>query len=207
MTVSTEQLKGLGDLDLIELVCSGDQKAYEVFVSRFLTELRRECIEKCKKRGVDKHVGEQIAHQTFERIQKYKSFKRENINQKDPRKSILVWLFRISANLFYDFHNSLKKQEEVHENYFDNFKVDIPKEKISGLLAKKETALQIFNSLNKKEQEVILTDIEIKKLHKYLPEVVNEQLAKRLGVKKDTIRKIRERAIKKIEKALAEING
>lgn len=200
-------LNKLGDLELIDLVCSGDENAYREFVVRFLPDLKEECLKKCKSRKIDLHIGEQIAHQTFERVQKYKSFKRENVNQEDPRKSILVWLYRIASNLFYDFHKGQNGSNSEHENYFDNFKFSISKERASELLSKKETAIKIFSKLTKKEQEVILTDIEYKRLHKYLPEKVNEKLAIKLGVKKATIRKIRERAIKKIEMTLKEIDG
>jgi hypothetical protein len=52
----------------------------------------------------------------------------------------------------------------------------------------------------------VLRDVEYKRHHKYLPDDVNESLSKELCIKKDTIRKIRERAIKKIKNAIDEIN-
>jgi DNA-directed RNA polymerase sigma subunit (sigma70/sigma32) len=60
--------------------------------------------------------------------------------------------------------------------------------------------------LNSKEREVVLTDLEFKRSQKYLPEDANESLANRIGVKKNTVRKIRERAIQKLNKAIDEIN-
>jgi len=63
-----------------------------------------------------------------------------------------------------------------------------------------------MGKLNFKEQRVILTDLEYKRHHKYLPDDVIDTLAKQLNIKKDTVRKIRERAIEKIKKAIYEIN-
>lgn len=56
------------------------------------------------------------------------------------------------------------------------------------------------------ERRVILTDLEYKKHHKYLPDDITEQLSKELGVKKDTVREIREPAIEKIKSWIDEIN-
>ena len=64
----------------------------------------------------------------------------------------------------------------------------------------------ILKKLNKKEQTVILTDIEHKKFQKYLPDDVTEDLTLKLGIKKETVRKIRERAIVKIKEAINEFN-
>ena len=52
----------------------------------------------------------------------------------------------------------------------------------------------------------MLADIDYKRGQKYLLDDISEILAEELGVKKDTIRKIRERAIEKINKAIDEIN-
>jgi DNA-directed RNA polymerase sigma subunit (sigma70/sigma32) len=74
------------------------------------------------------------------------------------------------------------------------------------LAFKRDFATIVYNKLNKKEKEVVLTDLEYKKGQKYLPDDVSEILANRLGVKKGSIRKIRQRAINKIKLALDEIN-
>jgi 5S rRNA maturation endonuclease (ribonuclease M5) len=64
-----------------------------------------------------------------------------------------------------------------------------------------------MGKLNKKEQVVILTDIDYKRGRKYLPPDVNELLATKINVKLATVRKIRERAVKKIKLAIDEINN
>jgi hypothetical protein len=70
----------------------------------------------------------------------------------------------------------------------------------------KELTLHAFKRLSLREQKVILADIEYKRHYKYLPDDVTDKLATELKVKKDTIRKIRERAKTKIKKAIDEFN-
>ena len=64
----------------------------------------------------------------------------------------------------------------------------------------------ILKKLNPKERKVLIKDIEYKRHQKYLPNDVIISLALELNVKRDTVRKIRERAIEKIKKAIDEIN-
>ncbi|KAA9338987.1 RNA polymerase sigma factor [Adhaeribacter soli] len=205
------QLKLLSDIDLFITLCSAqsDNAIYEEFVKRFLPELKKECLQICKKRKLDEHLGLQIAHDTFEKARKYKSFRSDEIKTPDSRKGILIYLFRIATNLFNDHHSREKKESQVivHKSYFDD--LFCPQNGDSSperLLRIRDTTLKIFSQLNKKEQKVVLTDLDYKKHQKYLPDDVNERLADELGVKKDTIRKIRERAINKIKKAIDEIN-
>jgi DNA-directed RNA polymerase sigma subunit (sigma70/sigma32) len=51
-----------------------------------------------------------------------------------------------------------------------------------------------------------LADLEYKRHYKYLPDDVIDGLATELNIKRDTVRKIRERAIEKIKDAINEIN-
>lgn len=199
----------LNDIQLLEHLCSSedDQHPYNQFVVRFLPTLKDECKRICGARKLDQHVGEQIAHETFERVRKYKSFKKDSIKIPNDRKAILVYLKKISIRLFNDHHSKEKNKDVQHKTYFDsileacNSTVDV-----KGLKNNKDTALLIFKKLNKKEQKVVLKDIEYKKHQKYLPDDVTAALANELGVKQDTIRKIRLRAIKKIKDAIDEIN-
>lgn len=70
----------------------------------------------------------------------------------------------------------------------------------------REVTQKMFKSLNPKEQKVVIADIENKKHQKYLPDDVIDRLAEELNVKRDTVRKIRERAIEKIKTAIDEFN-
>lgn len=195
------------DLELVSSLCKEeeDEFFYEEFVNRFMKPLSDECKLLCKKRKIDPHIGKEIAHRTFERVKKYKSFDETKCSVDDPRKSILVWLFKISGNLFLDYHKSLK-EEEPRPTYFDDFKERIDNISSEELHRKKGLAEVIMGSLNPKEQKVFLTDAEHKRLKKKLPQDINEALAEELGVKTDTIRKIRERAIKKVNAAIDKIN-
>lgn len=205
------KVKLLSDLELLCNLCSiqDDQEVYDEFVRRFYKELKAECEKRCKARKLDKHLGIQVAHDTFEKVRRYKTFRADEMNIADSRKGILVYLFRISTNLFNDHHRKEKKQKEQvhHKMYFEDLIGSVSiKSDPARLKQIKDLTLQVFKRLNKKEQRVILVDIEYKKHHKYLPDDVNERLSTELGVKKDTVRKIRERAIQKIKKAIDEIN-
>lgn len=204
-------LKEISDSDLFVQLCNSteDDILYTEFVNRFLPDIQAECLRICANRKIDTHVGQQIAHETFEKARKYKSFRANSVKSKDARKGILVYLYSISVNLFNDYYNKEKKLREwiPNHSYLDDifeatsFESDVP-----ALKNKKEMALKIFSSLNPKEQKVILKDLEYKRFQKYLPDDVNQTLSDELGVKKSTIRKIRERAITKIKTAIHEIN-
>lgn len=206
------QLTLLTDLDLLIALCTeqNDGELYSEFVRRFLPDVKEECIRIGNRRKVDKHLSLQIAHDTFEKVRKYKTFKTDGIKIPNSRKAILVYLYSIATNQFNDHYNREQKKNDNfnHKTYFDDLILHDGLElKPEVLLQLKERALKVISKLNKKEQAVFLTDLEYKKHQKYLPDEINEQLAKELGVKKESLRKIRERAITKIKIAFDEING
>jgi DNA-directed RNA polymerase specialized sigma24 family protein len=211
--VGANQLTLLSDLELLKALCSpqGDEKTYSEFVRRFLPDVKEECIRIGTRRKVDRHTSIQIAHDTFEKARKYKTFKEDEIKIPDSRKAVLVYLYRIATNQFNDYYNKEKKERGsvAHKTYFDDLiPVDGLETDPEKLLRIKEASLAILKKLNPKEKAVVLADLEYKKHHKYLylPDVVNERLANELGVKKESLRKIRERAIAKLKKAFDEIN-
>lgn len=209
--LALDQLRLLTDIQLLTALCSeqDDNDLYTEFVKRFHTKLQQECTNVCKKRKLDLHIGQQICHEVFEKLRKYKSFKADEVKIVSSHKAILVYLFRIARNLFTDWHNKEKKAKEpyVGRSYFDELAESLkPPEGVEILLWKKEMSLKIINKLNSKEKIVMLTDLDHKKQQRYLPDEITELLAEKLGVKKPTIRKIRERGINKIKTALDEIN-
>ncbi len=171
--------------------------------------MEAECERLCRSRKLDRHIGTQIVHDTFEKVRHHKTFREEEIKVPDSRTGILVYLIRISVNLFNDHHRKLKKENAQvnHKTYFDDLigPTEINNDP-SRLKQIKDLTVKIFKSLNAKEQKVVLADIENKKHHKYLPDDVSDQLAQSLNIKKDTVRKIRERAIQKIKTAIDEFN-
>ena len=201
-------LKKLTDLELITTLCSteDDAQAYEEFVYRFLPDVEKGCKGICKTRKLDLHVGQQIAHESFERVRKYKSFRKDGIKLHPDRKAVIVYLYRICTTLFNDHYNKNKKAEVVHKTYFDEISEAATTLDIKDLTKKRDLSVAIFNKLNPKEKQVFLTDLQYKKQQKYLPDEVTDNLAATLGVKPATIREIRERAIEKIKKAIDEIN-
>ena len=206
---SLNKIKLLSDIKLLESLCSqsDDSEFYDEFVKRFLPDVQKECEIKCKIQKIDSHIGIQIAHDTFERVRKYKSFKKDKIELKNDRKGIIAYLLRISTCLFYD-HYKHKKKTVIHRTYFDDlFDTYSSKINVNQLKTQKDIAIGILKKLNKNEQRVFLTDLDYKRHSKYLPDDVTESLATELGIKKDYIRRIRKRAIEKINKAIDEINS
>ncbi|SDQ01230.1 hypothetical protein SAMN05428975_5659 [Mucilaginibacter sp. OK268] len=202
-------LINLSDSHLLEALCTSDDDhlLYNEFVKRFLPDVQSECEKVCKSRKIDSHAGMQIAHETFERVRKYKSFKKDLVKIPDERKGILIYLNRVSLSLFNDFHKRCQSKEIHHKSYFDDIiPAEIPSASANDLKRKKDLAVLMLKKLNAKEQKVLLTDIEYKRQHKYLPDDVLDILAIELNVKSGSIRKIRERAIQKIKKAIDEFN-
>ena len=206
---TTYEIEQLSDVQLLELLCSitDDNIAYSHFVDRFLPHVEKECLKICNTRKIDQHVGQQIAHETFERVRKYKSFKKDEIKIADEKKAVIVYLNRVSTHLFSDFYNKEKKENTVHKTYFDDIIASQESyNDIEGLKRKKDTAIAILKKLNPREKTILLKDIEYKKHSKYLPDDVVKALAQELNIKPDTVRKIRQRAIEKIKTAINEIN-
>lgn len=209
--IAITDINKLTSIELLELLCSSDddELLYNQFVNRFLKPVQKECERICKKRKLDIHIGRQIAHETFERLRKYKSFKTDEIKTPDHQKAILIYLFRISTSLFNDHHKKEKNSVAIQKTYFDDLLGSIEGAETNPkiLQNKRDLAVLVFKKLNAKEKRIILTDIEYKRHHKYLPDDVVDSLAGELNVKKDTVRKIRERAIVKIKNAIHEINN
>lgn len=209
--INQRQTKLSSDLELLRHLCSvqDDQEAYNEFVHRFYDDVKAECERRCKGRKLDKHIGIQVAHETFEKVRRHKTFREDEIKITDSRKAILVYLIRISINLFNDHHRKEKKQKEQvnYKMYFEDLICTAEIENDPARLKQiKDLTLRIFKSLNQKEQKIVLADVEHKKHQRYLPDDVTERLAAELGVKKDSVRKIRERAIQKIKTAIDEFN-
>lgn len=206
---SALNLSTLTDVELLSSLCvaGDDTEFYNEFVNRFYDDVHEECQLLCKKRKLDGQIGSEIASNTFERVRKYKSFRQSADHSANGRKAILVYLYRYVRNQFNDYHNKSKREDVVHDSYFEKI-AGAAQDSIvvSDLDRKRGLTEQILKKLNDKEKRVLFTDMEYKRHQKYLPDEVLDELANELGVKKETIRKIRERVIQKINKAIEEIN-
>jgi len=208
--LTNSELNQISDLTLLELFCTNEvgDELYEQLLKRFLTEVKSECARICEKRKLDPHIGKQIAHETFERLKKYKSFQADQIKSADQHRAVLVYLYRIATSLFNNHYAAEKNKTTINRTYFEDIfdSSEYSPAEVRALKNKKDIAVLIFKKLNFKEQKIILADLEFKRHHKYLPDTVTEALAQELSIKKDTIRKIRERAIEKIKNTINEIN-
>lgn len=203
---TTPEIKKLSDGDLLEYVCAnhGDEVAYSEFVNRFLSELQDICEKLCARKKLDDHIGLQIAIDCFEKARRSASFDKRKANQTDERKAVVGYLYRVAYNLFTDHYNNSKKEVEYHSTYFDELQSEVAD--LNTLQNQKEVTDQILKKLNKKEQRVLLVDIEYKRHHRYLPDNIIDALSVELGVKPASIRKLRERAKNKVKIAIDEYN-
>lgn len=183
-----------------------DTAPYKEFVQRFHLELKQICRRKCELRKLDQHIGETIVHEVFERVRKYKSFKRDHFRGVNGHKWVLAYLYRSASRLFLNHHNEQKRQEELPDNYLDDLRSEAKAIDPAQLQEVKNRTAAALKKLTPKELAVVLADHQYKKHTKYLPDDVILALSEQLGVKPATIRKLRERAIKKLNQAINEIN-
>ncbi|WP_316846486.1 hypothetical protein [Pedobacter psychrodurus] len=206
--MKTKDLQHQSDTELLENICRNDANdvSYSSFVSRYIKDVETECSKICERRKLDKHIGLQIAHDTFEKVKKYRSFDRNKLRGSTERLAIMGFLYRIYINLFKDYHNKNNKTWVKSSSYFEDLqetlKFDVRKNHQI-----KEYTLRILKKLNEKEKKVLIADIEYKRNHKYLPDDVVASLCLELNIKEPAIRKLRERLIFKIKKEIDIING
>lgn len=202
------QFASLPDLELMDALCStrDDQSLYNELVRRFLPELKQLCLKKCKLRNIDAHVGEQISHEVFERVRRYKSFKKDKIRTQDGHAAILSYLTRFATRLFLNYFDEQKRKEELPDSYITQFRDEASAADPARLQEIMEKTAQAFSKLTPRERAVVLADIEYKKHTKYLPDDVVKNLSQRHGIKPDTIRKLRQTAKQKLQQAFDEIN-
>jgi DNA-directed RNA polymerase specialized sigma24 family protein len=202
------QLDTLSDLQLLRLLCTSDEddELYKQFVRRFLPDVKQECKKKCELQKLDKHIGETIAHEVFERVRQYKSFKNDKVRIKNEHRAVLAYLSSIAGHLFLDHFRNEKRKTDLHSTYFDDFREQAASIDPTRLKDIKDMSKLIFKKLNSKEQAVVLADLEHKRFGKYLPDEVTLALSQDLAIKPASVRKIRERAKLKINKLLQAIN-
>jgi len=202
------QYERYSDVELMDALCSNgdDQSLYNEVVRRFLPELKQQCHRKCERQGLDLHIGEEIAHKVFERVRKYKSFKRNETRAPTSRAAVLAYLARSASRLFLDHFNKEKRQEEVPDTYITDLRAEATATNPARLQEIKEKTALAFAKLTTREKAVVLADLDYKRHTKYLPDDVITELSQSLGVKPDTIRKLRQTAKQKLQQAFDEIN-
>lgn len=158
---------------------SGDKTAFEEVYTRLYTPLYRYAISKCH----DRELAEDICQQTF--LQFY-----EALGSYEPNKSPLAYLFTIAKRLLINHHekkSSISFDETLFEITADT-SVDILNETHIHLLSK--SIDDYLPSLTGDEQEVI-------RLYFYA-ELGYKEISVILEKEEEYIRKIKERALKKL---------
>jgi DNA-directed RNA polymerase specialized sigma24 family protein len=148
------QFVGISDLELLHILCTSDddQAPYSEFVRRFLPEVKENCKRKCELQKLDLHIGGGIAHEVFDRVRRYKSFKKDRIRVADEHAAVLAYLTKIAGRLFLDHFRQEKRKEEVHETYFDELRQEAKSIDPTRLKDIKNISEGIFKKLNNKEQ-------------------------------------------------------
>lgn len=172
-----------GDLRLLKkLIISakqGDKKAFDEVYLHLYTPLYRYTISKCH----DKDLAEDVCQQTF--LNFY-----EAIASYEPDKSPLAYLFTIAKRLL--INQAVKKTfvsfDEELLNTYDDTSVTILEDSHIKLLAEKIN--EHLPSLTDTEQEVI-------RLY-FFAELTYKEISDTLDKEESYIRKIKERALKKL---------
>ena len=205
---SDPQYVDVSDPELFHLLCTedDDRAPYAEFVRRFLPELNTFCKRKCELQSLDRHVGETIAHDVFERIRKSKTFNRDHFSGGDGHKWVLAYLLTSARRQFLDLFNKQKRQDDVPISYFDELRKKYDAIDPGKLKECKDLTELIVKKLTRNELAVAVADLEYKKHTKYLPDDVNLGLCEDLGITPAGVRQARARYKQKLNKAIDEIN-
>lgn len=174
---------GVGDaITLQKLILSakqGDHVAFEKVYTSLFTPLYRYVIAKCH----TKELADDICQETFLRFY-------NTLPSYEPQKHPLAYLFTIAKRLLINYGQKksfISFDESLFETTQDE-SVDIVKEIDTRLLSEKINSY--LGYLKEDEQEVI-------RLYFYA-ELEYTEIASVLGIQNATIRKIKERALKKL---------
>ena len=176
-------IDGVGDNKTLQkLILSaknGDNHAFEKVYFYLFTPLYRYVISRCKNEELSKDVCQQTFLNFYEALSSYK-----------PEKHPLAYLFTIARRLLINQHHKDKiiSFDETLLETFEDKSITILEDTNTKLLSEKiDTYLP---SLTEDEQEVI-------RLHFY-SELNYDEIAKILDTNNTHIRKIKERALKKL---------
>jgi RNA polymerase sigma-70 factor (ECF subfamily) len=164
---------------LILLAKAGDTEAFATVYTKLFTPLYRYAFSRCR----DKELSNDICQQSFLRFF-------QALPGYEPNKSPLAYLFTIAKHLL--INESVKKVpvpfDEILLETTGDADVDIVREAHVRLLS--ESINDFLPSLGKDEEEVIRMHFYGELSHKEIGEVLRKEEA--------TIRKIKERALKKL---------
>jgi RNA polymerase sigma factor (sigma-70 family) len=203
----------LSNYDLIEFLKHPDLTSFATkqlqteFHGRFKNRLYQNCLRLCHRNRVDEDIAKDLFQDTM--IKALENLKRFCLNEdydlQHSTNTITKWLNKIAFNLFIDY---LEKQYKSHldidlcdeEMFVDNTTLDEPDELDIYLdsINFDATLQSGWDTLNDKERLVVYYGIRYNCLHKkHMPDDVIIKASKILGVKRDSIRQIKLRALEK----------
>lgn len=185
----------LDDQQLTQAFLSGDDKAFEQLVHKYLTPIYNFIFQLTH----DRNVAEDLTQETF--IKAWKHFARF-----DQKKSFKTWVFTIAKNTTYDF---FKKKKSLPFSFFEDEEgestlnmIDDGKELPDEILEKNETVEDLERALEKIPElyrSVLLLA--------YREDFSLTEIAEILHVPYNTIKSRHQRALKLLKQAFSEIDA
>lgn len=165
--------------NLIHSAKNRDKKAFEELYKKLYTPLYRYALSKCH----DKSLVDDICQQTF--LQFYQALDRYL-----PEKSPLAYLFTIAKRLLIN-HSEKKSFTSFDETLLENYNDDSP-----SIIDEAHTAL-LISSINEHVLQLSTDEQEVIRLYFYA-ELSYKEISDTLDKEEAYIRKIKERALKKL---------
>lgn len=185
------------------------KEAFRVFTFRYQLILQKKLIPICENWGYDKHVANEIAHSTFERVWKYPTFEITKAKQKEYEKAISFYLYGIAGHLLADYKKSQNEEsnpfigdEEIIRDFPDIENMEIGKERKAILLERYKHLKKALGRLTPKHKIIYLTykqyESETKEGYK-LPRKLLKDLRTELDLTQSTVRVYKNEAFNEVE--------
>lgn len=208
------QINNLSNSDLIEFLKQPNPSVFSLsqlkteFHDRFKNRLFQKCERMCNRSRLDTDTAKDIFQETF--LKAFVSINKftlpEELNDQHAVNKITKWLNKIALNLFVDYLSKQKKVSYVEEfndeasiSEEDEFDIELS---FNNTINTEVILQTTWDSLTENERLVIIICIKNGCLqNKHMPDGILTEISKRLNVKKDSIRQIKLRALKKFRQA------
>ena len=201
--------------DLIEYIRYKDQEGYKelaetafiAFTFRFSPEIIDRCRKTGRQRSYDRETSDLIAERCFDRFWKYPfGFEKAKCGTLDIEKCVLLYLFRIARNCFYDYDKEISGDESPYdgtESVIVEFpgieQLDIPEEDVKDLKRIHDIMEKALSTLSPKHKIIYLTYKAFEKKGFKLPRPLLKKLREELDLTQDSIRVYKSEAFKTVD--------